>query len=79
MAVDGELGEEEEFGHDLKHMERSFATLGFKEGIDAGEEAALQAGFNEGFRAGVAAGLRAGEVQGGEAERNSRQGARRPW
>ena len=50
---------------ELAHLKRNFGTLGFKEGLDAGEEAALQEGFNEGFRQGVAHGASVGELEGG--------------
>lgn len=45
-------------------LERTFATLGFREGTAAGEEAALQAAFNAGFGEGSAAGEPEGAVLG---------------
>jgi len=50
--------------NDWAHMERTFATLGFREGAAVGEEAALQAAFNAGFAAGVKRGARQGEAMG---------------
>jgi hypothetical protein len=45
-------------------LERTFVTLGFREGAAAGEEAALQAAFNAGFGEGSAAGVPEGAVLG---------------
>ena len=50
---------------EVAQVARVFSTLGFREGIDAGEESALQAGFNEGFCAGAKLGECAGEVESG--------------
>ena len=47
-----------------RSLERRFMTIGFKDGIDEGQEAALQRGFNEGFRSGAAEGLWSGQLQG---------------
>ena len=46
------------------HLERRFATLGYRAGRDAGEEATLQDGFDAGFRAGAAAGIPQGSLEG---------------
>ncbi len=50
--------------YEWAHLKRTFATLGFREGAAAGEEAALQGAFNAGFREGSTSGAREGAVLG---------------
>ena len=56
--------EPSESSESWQHLERRFATLGFKEGVHVGEEATLQGGFNRGFRTGSALGIDEGTLSG---------------
>ena len=45
-------------------LARRFETIGFRAGIDVGEEGTLQSGFNDGYHEGMAHGTGIGELQG---------------
>ena len=45
-------------------LARRFETIGFRAGIDVGEEGVLQSGFNNGYHAGIALGEEIGKLQG---------------
>ena len=49
---------------EISSVARRFNTLGFMQGVDIGEEGALQSGFNKGFRVGGKQGAELGVLQG---------------
>ena len=61
---DDDAADADALGREYATLARNFKTLGFREGIDAGQEEFMQAGFDEGFRERIAAGEASGRLLG---------------
>ncbi|PON90396.1 Essential protein Yae1, N-terminal [Trema orientale] len=61
---DGELDNPSDLGREWQRRQDQFHTIGYRDGVIAGKEAAAQEGFNVGFKQSVSAGYQWGIVRG---------------